>query len=299
MSFEIRAMTLAEILDTGFQLVKNRFALLAGVSLLGQAPGIVLLGAFSGIIDPFSASSEELSDVVGTVVVIAALYTLLTMVLFPFVMSAVVKTVGELYLGKELGFGDVVRSGLSRMLPLLITYLVFFIVSAVILGLGIVALGAALGVVAGALGDQGILGGAVVVVLVIVGVLGFMAGGLIYFVASLIVAAVVVLEEISLFEAIARTWVLVTSAPARAIGVAVTVYLIVAVPAFGVQILVGVVPVLGALLSGVVQAVGYAYMFATVVVLYFDIRCRRESFDLECLARMVEGREPSAAGPAF
>ena len=39
-----------------------------------------------------------------------------------------------------------------------------------------------------------------------------------------------------------------------------------------------------------------AFMFATAVVLYFDIRCRLESFDLEHLARMVEGRA-GGAGP--
>ena len=299
MSFEIRAMTLAEILDTGFQLVKNRFGLLAGVSLLGQAPGIVFFSVFSGFYDPFSTASEDMADIGASLIAAAALYFLMTMLLFPFVISAVVKTVGDLYLGKQLSFGDVVRSGLSRMLPLLVTYVIFVLVSAVIMGLGVAVVVVAVSAISTLLGDQGALGGAIAALLVIAGVFGFIAGGLIYFVASLIVAAVVVLEEISLFEAIARTWVLVTSAPGRAIGVAVTVYLIVAVPAVGVQVLVGVVPLLGALLSGVVQAVGYAYMFATTVVLYFDIRCRRESFDLEYLARMVEGREPSAVGPLF
>jgi hypothetical protein len=299
MNFEIRAMSLAEILDTGFQLVKNRFALLAGVSLLGQAPGIILLSAISRFFEPLSGGSEDLTDIGASLIAFGALYLLATMLLFPFVISAVVKTVGDLYLGRQLTFGDVVRSGLSRMLPLLVTYVVFVLVSGVIMVLGIAAVMATVGVISAALGEQGALGGAVVVLLVIAGIFASLAAGLIYFVASLIVAAVVVLEEISLFEAIARTWILVTSAPTRAIGVALTVYLIVAVPAVGVQFLVGVLPFLGALLSGAVQAVGYAYMFATTVVLYFDIRCRRESFDLEYLARMVEGREPSAVGPAF
>jgi hypothetical protein len=298
-SIEIRAMSLAEILDTGFQLVKSRFALLAGVSMLGQVPSIVFLSVFSWVMDPFSAGPPNTDDIGVTFVVLLVLYLLTMMLLFPFVLSAVVKSVGDLYLGRELKFADVLRSGLSRMLPLFVTYVIFGLVSMVIMTIFVVVVAAAVALTSGVTKALGALGGLVVVLGVIAAFVAFLAVGLLYFVVSLIVAVVVVLEEISLFEALARTWTLVASEPMRAVGVAVTVYLIVAVPAFGVQLMVGVIPVLGTVLWGAVQAVGYAYMFATSVVLYFDIRCRRESFDLEVLARMVEGQEPSAVGPAF
>jgi hypothetical protein len=292
-------MSLAEILDTGFQLVKSRFGLLAGVSMLGQVPSIAFLSFFSWMIDPFSGGLPNMEDIGATFVVLLVVYVLAMMLLFPFVLSAVVKTVGDLYLGRELEFADVLRSGLSRMLPLFVTYVIFGLVSMVLMAIIVIVFAAAIALASGVIEGLGALGGVLIALGVIAAIVVFLAVGLLYFVASLIVAVVVVLEEISLFEAIARTWTLVTSEPMRAAGVAVTVYLIVAVPAFGVQLMVGVIPVLGTLLWGAVQAVGYAYMFATSVVLYFDIRCRRESFDLEVLARMVEGQEPSAVGPAF
>ena len=56
--------------------------------------------------------------------------------------------------------------------------------------------------------------------------------------------------------------------------------------AFG---LVGLfLPSLGALLGSLAEAVGVAFASAVSVVFYFDIRCRKESFDLEHLARLVE-----------
>jgi hypothetical protein len=63
----------------------------------------------------------------------------------------------------------------------------------------------------------------------------------------------------------------------------------------GVQLMIGEIPVLGALLWGAVQAICQAYLFTATVVVYFDMRCRNEAFDLEHLAQMVEGRERTVA----
>jgi hypothetical protein len=48
-----------------------------------------------------------------------------------------------------------------------------------------------------------------------------------------------------------------------------------------------------------VQAVTATYMAALIVVLYVDLRCRHEDFDLQILAREVAGSSgtPRAAAP--
>ena len=94
-----------------------------------------------------------------------------------------------------------------------------------------------------------------------------------------------------------RTWTLVGATFWRTTSIAVTVYLLVAIIPAGTQFIVGALPVLGALIWGVVQALCQAYLFAAAVVVYFDMRCRLESFDLEHLAQMVERTEPRAIGP--
>ena len=53
------------------------------------------------------------------------------------------------------------------------------------------------------------------------------------------------------------------------------------------------VPMVGPVFSGLASAVGTAYVSAVIVVLYFDVRCRKEAFDLEHLAQLV------AAQPAL
>jgi hypothetical protein len=45
--------------------------------------------------------------------------------------------------------------------------------------------------------------------------------------------------------------------------------------------------------SGLAQAVSGAFTGAIGVILYFDVRCRQESFDLEHLARLVEEPQPA------
>jgi hypothetical protein len=49
----------------------------------------------------------------------------------------------------------------------------------------------------------------------------------------------------------------------------------------------------GLLIWASFQAVGFAFTTAAIVVLYFDLRCRAENYDLELLAQQVE------AGPGL
>ena len=49
----------------------------------------------------------------------------------------------------------------------------------------------------------------------------------------------------------------------------------------------GVIPVVGVFVWGTVQAVSYAFAFAAIVVLYFDIRCRLDGSLLVGLKQIV------------
>jgi hypothetical protein len=54
-------------------------------------------------------------------------------------------------------------------------------------------------------------------------------------------------------------------------------------------------PLLGAVIEGFAQAISTAYGTVVIVLLYFDARCRKEAFDLEHLAQLVEARREQAA----
>ena len=102
--YEIRAMSMAEILDTGFQLLKNRFGLLAGISLIGQIPTIAVFSNFDWLLDPMAIQRGELPEIGAAFVFAIGIYMLGMLILMPFVIGSITAAVGDLYLGAEVTF---------------------------------------------------------------------------------------------------------------------------------------------------------------------------------------------------
>ncbi len=73
----------------------------------------------------------------------------------------------------------------------------------------------------------------------------------------------------------------------RTCGVFLVAFVIAAVVGAGVNSVLGAIPVLGAALTGLVQSIAGAYTSIVLVVLYVDLRCRHEDFDLQLLASQV------------
>ena len=252
MSYEIRAMSFGEILDTGFRLIRNHFVLLVGISAIFYVPfGIVVnslaTGAGGGPPGP-----EQIFMLLGVSLVALA-------VINPVVMAAITHGVGESYLGRSASIGGSLRVGLSILLPLIGTTI--------------------LAVLAELVGF---------VLLIIPGIyLAF---------AFLLLQQVMVLEGRFGFAALTRSHELMKGHKLRGFGIVVVSSILVTVLSTGVGLLGGFLPFVGPVLEAFAQAVGYAFMSAVIVVLYFDIRCREEAFDLEHLAGLVE--EEAAGAPA-
>ena len=292
--YELRPQSTAEILDVAFQLLKENFALLGGLSLLGQLPTVAVFMSFSWLLDPIAIQRGELPDIGALFLVVIGFYLLGMLLLMPFVVGSITAAIGDLYLGAEVTFETAARRGLERMLPLAITYIIFTVVNVAALLVGVVVAGA-LFIGGAALVQSSAISGLLLVIAVLAGIPAVICVSMLLAFMPGLLAAVVVFEEESLFQAVLRTWLLVGSALWRTIGIAVTVYIIVLVAPAGVQLVIGEIPVLGALLWGAVQAICQAYLFTATVVVYFDMRCRNEAFDLEHLAQMVEGRERTVA----
>jgi hypothetical protein len=292
--YEIRPLSMAETLDAGFQLLKNHFALLSILSLIGQLPSIGVFMMFGWMLDPFAFQSGEIPDIGATFILAMCGWVLGLIIILPIVIGAITAAVSDLYLGAELSVGAALQRGLDRMFPLMITYVIFSLILAVAMGVaavlvGMVAVGFA------ALLEGSAIGIVLLVLLVLAAIPAFIAfAGLMTLVPG-ILAAVVVLEGRSLFDAIARTFSLVSGALWRFTGIGLVLYMLLITVPTGVQFMLGTLPVVGAVVWGLVQALCQAYLYATTVVAYFDVRCRMESFDLEHLAQLVEGNSPSAA----
>jgi hypothetical protein len=252
MSYEIRAMSLGEILDMGFKLVRDHFTVLVGIAAATYLP-LAVVGA---VVRPSPGHPPS-----GVAIAAILLVYLLVLLASPIVWAAITFALGEIYLGRTASVGGAFRSGLSLSLPLVGTTLLAGI--AVVLGL---------------------------LLLVI--------PGLYLILTFTLVAQVIVLERVSGFAALRRSRILMRGNLLRAFGVLLVGGLITGVLGGVLQLVLGFIPLVGPLASGLAQAVGMTYSSAVVVLLYFDIRCRKEAFDLEHLAQLVATAGPSEPAPS-
>ncbi|PYN71415.1 MAG: hypothetical protein DMD97_27695 [Candidatus Rokuibacteriota bacterium] len=226
MGYEIRAMSFAEIMDTGFRIVRQHFGLIIGIAAALYVP-IAILGALVAP-EPVPGSGPWASVGAGRVGFLIGL-VLYAVVVSPIVSAAPIA-------------GTSILVGIAVMIGL--------------------------------------------VLLVIPGVYLFLC--------FLLVWQVMVLERRYGFAAMGRSRELMRGSLLRGFGITLAGAIIVSVVGGAIALVVGHVPLLGPIGEGVARAAGVAYTSAVAVVLYFDIRCRKEAFDLEHLARLVAGPEGSA-----
>jgi hypothetical protein len=247
MNYEIRAMSFAEILDTGFRLVRDHFALLASIGLVLYGP-IAVLQEVIGTQAPGQVSA--------TTAIAALLLALLLAALSPIAQGAMTLAIGDAYRGRATTLGEAYRGSLRRALALAGTFL--------LMGLGVV------------------LG---MILLVIPGI--YLA------IAWMLAIQIVMLEGIAGSSALSRSRALLRSHMWRALGITVLAAIVGGVISMLLQLLVSGIPIVRSVASAIAQSVAMAFYTGVGVVLYFDLRCRKENFDLEHLAQLVE----NAAAP--
>ena len=106
--------------------------------------------------------------------------------------------------------------------------------------------------------------------------------------AFLLVYQVAVIERVFAVSAMRRSRELMSGNLLRGVGLMIVVGLVSTVITLAVSFTIGLIPMAGTLAVAVVAAVTMAFQSAVLIVLYFDLRCRKEAFDLEHLARSVE-----------
>jgi hypothetical protein len=82
----------------------------------------------------------------------------------------------------------------------------------------------------------------------------------------------------------------------RGFGIMLVGALLVGLLSSGIELGLGWIPLVGPIATGLAQALGFAYTSTLGVLLYFDIRCRKEAFDLEHLSHLVEARTHPVSG---
>ncbi len=254
MAYEIRPMSVGEILDTGFRLLRNHFGLLVGLAALTYVP----LGILQVILAQMTGHQEAVGAMLVPVLIVVGIMGLAWVVALPLSATAMTMALGDLYVGRPTSAGQALRQSWSILLPVVGTGLL----SSILIGLGM---------------------------------LFFLVPGFYLIFAYWVSSQVMVLERVFGMAALKRSSELMTGNKGRGFVIGLAAGALIAVFGGGATWALSTYPTLNAIASTAVNAVTYAFLYAVNVVFYFDVRCRREAFDLEHLARLVEQR---SGGPA-
>ncbi len=179
--------------------------------------------------------------------VLALLASLVILIGQPMMQAAVTRAIGDIYLACGVTLGSSYRSARAIVFPLLGTYL---------------------------LAGFAVIGG----------LLALVIPGIYLFVKFLFVGPVAVLEGKFYTIGMRRSRELVTGHRWRSFGMVIVVTLLAVIVCGSVYIVCGLIPFVGWIVFALAQAMTIAFGNTVLVVLYFDLRCRLEEFDLRHLA---------------
>ena len=251
----LRPLTVGEILDTSFALYRRHFGALATVALVCTGVPLVLrlfLEAGGGVL---------------TNLALFALYLVSLVVLSLVATGATVFIVSESYLGRPIS----AREALSRATPYLGRILLSSLLVVFVVGLGFLLL-----VIPG----------------IILGV------GL-----ALAIPAVVLEPRMSASAALSRSWELTRGSRWRIFGLGLTLLVLLYVPVVAITGLFALIlpkasgsgfgpgslsSIVALSVSGLVQMLIYPLFYCVLTVTYYDLRVRKEGFDLELLASSLQ-----------
>ncbi len=264
----LRPLGVADLLDEMIRLYRSHFLLLAGVAAIVLAP----LYTAQYLLGWFAERSDSLLTIVGGY----GVWTVLAILGNVAVNLAITCAVSEIYLGRRPTIGGTYAGGLQR----LGTAVALSIVLTVVLVLLTVT----------------VIGIPVAVYLGVCWALCFQT---------------LLLERLGIRAALGRSRALVRGRWWRVLGVIILVGilssivgLVVSLPAVAFQIMAATAP--EGLLQAVFSVIGAAFQIASqvllapiwfcgAVLLYYDLRIRKEGFDLELMAQ--EMAAPLGAGP--
>lgn len=258
---QLRPLSVGEILDAGFRLLRYRFGTLMLCVLVPVVPLTVVATILQASTDEnaFDLNSTE-TNASGAAVVGTVLSAILQGAAVGLGIAACIKVISAAYLGERAGVGDSLRYGLSRILPLIGAYFL-------------------------------------IILILIPSFIALIIPGIYLAVKLSLTFPAVVVERVGPGTGIRRSFNLTRGNWWRIFGVIVVVFLIEAVINFAViSVLVPAVvsnasevavAVLTTVLNIIVFAITYPLWASVLTVLYYDLRVRNEGFDLQLLAQGV------------
>jgi YD repeat-containing protein len=284
-------MRLGEILDGSFNLYRRHFGLFMRLSLilvwLPTAAGIYLNLRFTN--SPFELINlleQHVAGSIGIFLLFLVVWSTCSLLL----KAGTIRVISDSYLGREPELGASLRFGVEKIIPLLLVAIsktLLLVVLYVAAGLTVVLLYFVGRMISPALGGLMIFAGAIAACWLVTWILC----------AYAMTTPIVVLEDLaSSFDAFGRSWELTRDARGKVFGtVAVTWLISQFLPQVVVQGLGNALGVAGnqsmqpvfvvvASLLGIVLA---PILPCALTLLYYDLRVRREAFDIQVLSEQL------------
>lgn len=303
--FELRPLNVADLLDAAIRIYRRRFApLLSICAVIGVPLGVLqvvtMAALFSGTLkDPMGDALPNLS--LPTLLGLGA-WGILFWLTMPLMQAAVAKAVAEFYLGTEPGVAEAYRFALRKWPTLLGIMLLIALLTSGITMVVMIPLGVMLGMagpsVFGSPGDNvavtlAVIAIGLVIMLIALAVVLYLSlklyfGGL-----------VAVLEDTTAVAALQRSWQLTHGHLLRVL-VTVSVLWLMVVFARGIvtwpaqlafiflgQDMAGAVYAGVQALSVLMEVLTQPLLVTGTVLLYYDLRIRKEGFDLTAMAEAI------------
>jgi glycerophosphoryl diester phosphodiesterase family protein len=314
----LRPMSIGDLLDAAFRLYRRHFLTFIGIVALLQVPMAILQVLaqipYTQALQRFTARPvvprpgatfldffplREMLPYYGLLIILTVVQYL---VVYNLMTGALANAISRSYLGQPVSILSAYSLGGKRIMSLIAASLAPFLI-----GLALVLVGA--GCVIAALSTIGVRSGeSSNVALTIIAALGMfglvlllIAAALLVYVRLLLATQAIVLEGRGPLEGLTRSWRLVGQSFWRTLGIVLLVFAFAYIIALIVQLpVLAVFALSGAMFSNIMlyQIVNLlvAYLvlililplqFAIFTLLYYDLRVRKEGYDMEVLAQQT------------
>jgi hypothetical protein len=297
-----RPRSATEIVDAAIQLGRRHYAPLVTLGALVALPGLVL-GLIAVWLMPQPAQVNANLGAAAGDMGLALLVTLVSLCWLFVGFGALLASAAAAYVdGRALEPMVAMRRALHRAGALVVGHLAAACLIAVVVAIGLLALGMAAGLIVAGMGlaTGGAPGPTAAVIAGLAGVVtvvGMGAGSLFAYARFVNVTAAIMLEDAGAFAALGRSNALVRGHTLRVAGVVGMMWLLYLIT-YGSMWALGYVFIRSAEISGNVAGVlvvaVYPFIAGLLALLYYDLRIRREGYDLELMARALDGSASEA-----
>ncbi|MBA2685445.1 MAG: hypothetical protein H0U66_13245 [Gemmatimonadaceae bacterium] len=286
-AFEIRPRRATELVDASFQLLRRFYPPLLTVSAIAMSPGV-----FMRII-----LREQLSNPTALMTNLGVTFGTLALSMFCIAIADAVLVVAasEGYLEGNVDLGRALGAGMRRLIPVILSVLLRYLVVFVPL----VVLGGVAAVLMAGVAKATSAGPTGAIVLVVL-LFPFLFWLMLYAgIRTFAVTPAVLLERQGPWSSITRSWRLSKDCTWHiffSLGLAWLLYFVIAL----IATVVGAM-LLSPQMVGVVSAILiipiYPLLAVVTTLLYYDLRIRKEGFDLELMSKDLGAASPSASAP--